>query len=199
MAKAKKTKEKKPKDKRNYKIWRILLVIIIAVALTLGIGIAFNLGGMGVKTNNFLAGIPIANSFIKPVQQAKTAEELKKESQESAMKMLEQERTNLEELSDNLAAWELQLKAKEEELMEQKEAVAELQQRLDTRLHNIEELVSYYESMDASDAVNILNNISDNELIIVILKNMKQQKCSEILAAMEPRKAARLIEIMSVM
>lgn len=124
--------------------------------------------------------------------------QVEREELERAKALLEEQRTNLEELANSLASWELQLKAKEEELVEQKAIIDELQQRLDTRVGNIQELVAYYEKMSASDAVEILGNISDNALVINILRNMKEQKCSEILASMDPRKAARLIETMSV-
>jgi len=198
MAKPKKTKNKEPRGK-NKKIWMIVLVIIVALTITFGIGIAFNLGNIGIRLNNFLAGMPVAGNIFEPIDKEKTPEQLEEERLENTRRMLEQERENLDEWSDNLAAWELQLKTKEEELNQQKDVVEKLQQRLETRLKSIQELVAYYESMDAEDAVNILNNISDNDLVVVILKNMKQQKSSEILAAMDPRKAARLMEIMSAM
>lgn len=192
-----KTKTKDPEHNAQKRIWIIPVVIIVALGMTFGIGVAFNLGNMGIRTNNFLAGLPVTNIFFKPIEQQKTPEQLEEENRERTERMLEQQRINLEELSGNLTVWEQQLEAKEEELMEQKEAIQQLQQRLEARLQDVEELVTYYENMDAADAVNILNNMSDSELVVVILKNMKHQKSSEILAEMDPRRAARLMEMMS--
>ncbi len=194
MAKADKDKSG---VKKARKMWRVTAVLVVFVAIFLGFSIAFNLAGIGVKTNNFLAAFPITRSFFRPVGDIKTPQQLEKEEHEKAVKLLQEERSNLDQLANNLASWELQLKAKEEELMEKELAIEELQQRLDTRLQNVQDLVSYYEKMDAEQAVNIMDNISDNQLLIVVLKNMKEQKCAEILAAMDPRKAARLIETMS--
>ncbi|MGI6703180.1 MAG: MotE family protein [Clostridia bacterium] len=184
--------------KRKNKRWIIIASATVIPALVLGFCITLNLAGMGVKANNLLASLPVTGSFFKTMEEPKTPMQVEREELERAKALLEEQRTNLEELANSLASWELQLKAKEEELVEQKAIIDELQQRLDTRVGNIQELVAYYEKMSASDAVEILGNISDNALVINILRNMKEQKCSEILASMDPRKAARLIETMSV-
>ena len=194
MAKAKK---EGAAPKRNRKRWIVIVPVVVILALVLGFCIAFNLAGMGVKANNLLASLPVAGSFFKTVEEQKTPQQIEREELANTKKFLDEQRTNLDELANSLASWELQLKAKEEELEEQKTAVEDLQKRLDIRVENIEELVVYYEKMDASDAVKILDNISDNALVMNILRNMKEQKCSEILAAMDPRKAARLMETMS--
>jgi flagellar motility protein MotE (MotC chaperone) len=193
MAKKESAAVKKPRRVR-----RIIFMAAVAAALLIGFGIAFNIAGMGVKTNNLLASLPITGNYFKVVGEKKTPEQLEREELDKTRKLLEEERAHLDELAGNLASWELQLKAMEEELASQKEAVEDLQQRLDARVKSIEELVVYYEKMDAADAVEILDNISDNRLVITILRNMKEQKCSEILAAMEPKKAARLMETMSI-
>ncbi len=191
---AKKEREGSKKTRRT----RLVTAAAIAITiLLLGLCIAFNFAGLGVKVNNTLASLPGVGSFFKPVEEAKGPEQLQREELEKAKKLMEQERANLDELASNLASWELQLKAKEEELEKQKEAVEELQQRLEARARNVEELVTYYQNMDATDAVKILDNIPDNQLVITILRNMKERKCSEILSAMDPKKAARLMEIMA--
>lgn len=190
----KKEREGQKKTSRTRLVTAVAAAIII---LLLGFSIAFNFAGLGAKVTNTLASLPWVGNFFKPAEEAKSPEQLQKEELEKAKKLMEQERANLDELASSLASWELQLKAKEEELEKQKEVVEDLQQRLEARARNVEELVTYYQNMDAADAVEILNNISDNQLVITILRNMKEQKCSEILAAMDPKKAARLMEIMS--
>jgi flagellar motility protein MotE (MotC chaperone) len=192
MAKKERAAVKKPRRVRS-----IIVITAVAAALLLGFCIAFNIAGIGVKTNNLLASLPLTGNYFKVVGEKKSPEQLEREELEKTRKLLEEERVHLDELAENLAIWELQLKAMEEELTGQKEAVEDLQQRLDARAKSIEELVVYYEKMDAADAVEILDNISDIRLVITILRNMKEQKCSEILAAMEPKKAARLMETMS--
>ena len=190
-------KKEREGPKKTRRAWLVTAVAIAIIILLLGLCIAFNFAGLGVKVNNTLATLPVIGNFFKPMEEAKSPEQLQREELEKAKKLMEQERANLDELASSLAAWELQLKAKEEELEKQKEAVEDLQQRLEARARNVEELVTYYQNMDAADAVNILNNISDEQLVITILRNMKERKCSEILAAMDPKKAARLMEIMS--
>ncbi|MGI6697977.1 MAG: hypothetical protein GX918_02560 [Clostridiales bacterium] len=191
---AKKEMEGPKKTRRTRLVTAVAIAIII---LLLGLCIAFNFAGLGAKVNNTLASLPGVGRFFKPVEETKSPEQLQREELEKAKKLMEQERANLDELASNLASWELQLKAKEEELEKQKEAVEELQQRLEARARNVEELVTYYQNMDATDAVKILDNIPDNQLVITILRNMKERKCSEILSAMDPKKAARLMEIMA--
>ena len=185
------------RPKKSRKIRLVAAAAAVTAVLVLGFGIAYNLAGMGVKVNNFLASLPVVGNFFKPVEDIKTPEQMEKEELEKTRRLMEEERANLDDLASSLASWELQLKAKEEELAEQKDVVENLQQRLEARVKSVEELVVYCESMDAADAVDILNNISDNQLVIAILRNMKERKCSEILATMDPKKAARLMETMS--
>ncbi len=191
---AKKEMEGPKKTRRTRLVTAVAIAIII---LLLGLCIAFNFAGLGAKVNNTLASLPGVGRFFKPVEETKSPEQLQREELEKAKRLMEQERANLDELASSLASWELQLEAKEEDLEKQKEAVEDLQRRLEARARNVEELVTYYQNMDAADAVEILNNISDDRLVVTILRNMKERKCSEILAAMDPKKAARLMEIMS--
>ena len=190
-------KKEREGSKKTRKIRLVTAVAIAIIILLLCLGIAFNFADLGVKVSNTLASLPGVGSFFKPVEEAKSPEQLQREELEKAKRLMEQERANLDELASSLASWELQLKAKEEDLEKQKEAVEDLQQRLEARARSVEELVTYYENMDAADAVEILSNISDNQLVITILRNMKERKCSEILSAMDPKKAARLMEIMA--
>ncbi len=189
-------KEKSPAGKGK-KILIFIVIILVASAATFGVMIAFNIGNTGVKTNNFLATLPVAKHFFKPIGPVKTPQELEEEKLEAQRKQLELEKTQMDEFSEQLAQWELQLKAKESELIDREKYIEGLRRKLETRLDNITKLTEYYEKMEPEDAVEILNNIADNELVVVILKNMKQQNTSEILALMEPARAARLMEMMA--
>lgn len=189
---------KSPKEKAaGNKVGLILTITLLSLVVALGVGIAFNIGGLGVKANNLMASLPVTKNFFKPVAPAKSAQELENERMENEKALVAEERKSLEEFSNSLGTWELQLKAKESELNEKEIMLMELEERLEPRIKSIEELVLYYEKMDAADAVEIINRMSGNELIIVLLKNMKQQKASEILAQMDPQKAARIIEMMT--
>lgn len=189
------TKKDKAVQKGSRRKW--LLIVPVFAALILGFCIAFNVAGMGVRANNVLASLPITGGLFQNIEEPKDPLQLEKEELQNSKKLLAEQRTNLDELANSLMSWEQQLKEKEEELMKQRTVIEDLQQRLDARVKNIQELVTYYEKMDASAAVSILDNVSDSQLILNILRNMKEQKCSDILAAMDPRKAARLIEAMS--
>ncbi len=175
-----------------------IIITLTAIVLIVGLCIAFNLVGMGVRVNNILASIPVTSSLFDRMEEPKSPLEQEKEELQDMKRALEEQRLNLDELANSLMLWDQQLKEKEKELEGQREIIEELQQRLDTKVKNIQELVTYYEKMDAQEAVKILENIADNRLILNILRNMKEQKCSDILATMDPRRAARLIEAMSV-
>ncbi|MBA1333855.1 MAG: hypothetical protein HPY66_0248 [Firmicutes bacterium] len=192
-----KSPKEKAAGKKGKKAGLILIIILLSFVIALGAGIAFNIAGLGVKVNNCMASLPITRNFFKPVAPAKSPQELEIERIENEKTLIEEERKRLEEFSNSLGTWELQLKAKESELNDKEIMLMELEERLEPRIKNIEELVLYYEKMDSADAVEIINRMSSNELIIVLLKNMKQQKSSEILAQMDPQKAARIIEMMS--
>lgn len=179
------------------KVLIAISIILIAAALTLGILIAFNIGGMGIKVNNCLASLPVTRNFFKPIEAGKTPEQLEQERLEREKRQLQEERKQLEELSKNLEAWELQLKAKESELLEQQKAIQEMQKKLESRLESIQELAKYYERMEPEDAVKIIDNMADTQLVITVLKNMKQERASQILSLMEPGKAARIMEMMA--
>lgn len=193
----KKSSKEKAAGKKGAKIGLIIAAVTIAFVGTFSVCVALNIGGLGVKTNNYLASLPVTRNFFKAVPPAMSPEEIEKERIKNEKRILEEERKKLEEFSSNLQAWELQLKAKESELNAKESEIKELEEKLEPRLHKIQDLAAYYEKMDSADAVQIINNMSDNELIIVILKNMRQQKSSEILSLMDPKKAARIMEIMS--
>ncbi len=191
-----KKKRDRAASKGGKKRWAVAVLILLVIIT--GFSIAFNLVGLGVKVNNILASIPITGNLFDRMEKPKTPLELERDELQDIKSTLEEQRQNLDELANSLMLWEQQLGEKEAELEEQRTAIEELRQRLEVKVKSIQEQVTYYEKMDTQGAVKILDNIADNRLVLNILRNMKEQKCSDILAAMDPRRAARLMEAMSV-
>ena len=59
---------------------------------------------------------------------------------------------------------------------------------------SIEEQVQYLEKVDNTKAMQIIMSMDDKESVVQILRNMKKEKASAILALMDPLQAAQLLE-----
>jgi flagellar motility protein MotE (MotC chaperone) len=94
---------------------------------------------------------------------------------------------------------ELDLRAKEIESKEKELADKELQlndtlQKLSDKLISIQEQVQYLEKVDNAKAMQIIMSMDDKATAVQILRNMKKEKASAILALMDPLQAAQILE-----
>ncbi|NLN47161.1 MAG: hypothetical protein GX153_11455, partial [Clostridiaceae bacterium] len=59
------------------------------------------------------------------------------------------------------------------------------------------QVVAIYESLDPAQAASVLVALEDEEMLVVILKNMSQGRVSQILGKMDPQAAARMLALLA--
>ena len=188
------SKRDKNKERKNNTFLLILIILILTFIVTFGSIFMFNFAGLKAEASMWISNIPVVGKLLKPIVENKNPEQLAKEE-------LEIEKSNnaikLKELNDQKK--ELDKKAKEIESKEKELAEKELQindtlQKLSEKLTSIQEQVQYLEKVDNAKAMNIIMSMDDKVTAVQILRNMKKEKASAILALMDPLQAAQILE-----
>lgn len=105
-----------------------------------------------------------------------------------------EEELNTRESKLNLRENELNLRAEDlDKLMQEN---ADINSRLSLQLESITRITEMYGSMESEQAAQILSEMENTDQIVLILKNLDNEKSGEILGLMDPQIAAGLIERM---
>lgn len=165
----------------------IFLILTLLIFLT-GISIfLLNIGGLKTQAVKFLSGLPVIGKIINAENIAQNSDE---------RDILNKLKLDLERKESDLINKEKELQDREKELNKKEQEVNAMKQQLDIKVKEINDLVKYYEKMNPVNAVKVMDNIKDINLVVQILKNMNQDKATKILENMAPDKAARITEIM---
>lgn len=174
--------------------WLIILVLLLFVVIAAGLLVFFNVGGIRDTVMGFL--------FSSKAGSNQQSEESLKLQQE--LKALEDEKNRLKDFENQLNTLKSQLESRQQELeqrelklQEREKEIDELQQKLSAQFENIKDIAKLYENMEGEQAASILSEMSDNQLVIQILKNMSEEKSAEILGLMDAKKAADLTRQMA--
>jgi len=175
---------------------KIIVVLIVFLFIILGAGFfAAHQTGF-INLNPILAYIPGMESFIienpennkesgktlvSPIE--KENEELRKGKKDLEFKIttLEEEKTKLLEQVTEMQTELTQLKI---EIKQQKTAVL-----------NAEQLATYYQEMKPEAVVRIMDNL-DDEIIVTILPILEAKQTAEIIALMDPLRAATITQLL---
>lgn len=168
---------KRNSDFKNKKKVKKVIIIIASVLLVTVIAVFIALDAYGIKR------------FIFPTPR-------ENEAQMSISRELSSEKIRLENLNLQLTAKENDLMQKETELFEKQAEVDALSTQLSTKLEDIQSLTRLYEKMDSQKSANIMLKYPDREVIANILKNMNKTKAAEILSAMDDDSAAELLQML---
>jgi len=186
-------KEKKGRKKGNT-IILILIILILSLIIAFGAIFLFNFAGLKAETSKWLSNLPVVGKLIKPVVEDKTPEQI-------AWEEIELERTNLairekelNELGKELEEREKVIASKEKGLEDKELQLNEMLQKLSDKLLSVQEQIEYLEKIENSKAVEILLSMEDKATVVQILRNMKKEKASSILALMDPLQAAQILE-----
>lgn len=188
------SKLEKNKGRKNNTFLLIIIILILAFIVTFGSIFMFNFAGLKAETSMWINNIPVVGKLLKPVVENKNPEQIAKEE-------VEIEKSNnaikLKELNDQKN--ELDKKAKEIESKERELAIKELDinvmlLQLSEKLTSIQEQVQYLEKVDNAKAMNIIMSMDDKASAVQILRNMKKEKASAILALMDPLQAAQILQ-----
>jgi flagellar motility protein MotE (MotC chaperone) len=195
-ADSKKDKKKdKSKEKRKGNTYLLIIIILmLAFIITFGAIFMFNFAGLKAETSVWLTKIPVVGKLIKPVVENKTAEQIAMEEIDQQKRVLTVKENDLNEIKKELDKRTKEIESKEKELSDKELQVNDMLLKLSDKLTSIQEQVQYLEKVDNAKAMQIIMNMDDKASAVQILRNMKRDKASAILALMDPLQAAQILE-----
>jgi flagellar motility protein MotE (MotC chaperone) len=157
----------------------------------------FNFAGLKAEASDWISDIPVVGKLLKPLVENKNLEQIAKEEIEieksnNAIKLKE-----LNEQQKELDKRAKEIESKEKELAQKEINIEVMLLQLSEKLTSIQEQVQYLEKVDNTKAMNIIMNMDDKATVVQILRNMKKEKTSAILALMDPLQAAQILEDLS--
>ncbi|ADL68964.1 hypothetical protein BFT35_04535 [Thermoanaerobacterium thermosaccharolyticum] len=172
---------------------RLIIIIFIAIFIILVVGLLFyfNIGGISNHTLKYFSNIPILKGLIQVKPTTNYADELKKLTSELNTKQKELQNAEISLSDKQKQIDELQL-----QLQKQQNELNSLKVQVNSKKTDLKTLATYYENMDPQNAANILNQITDNNILIGILGNMNKDNASKILEQLDPKKAADITKIL---
>lgn len=190
-------------DRSVKNILFITIIIFTVLAVISGLLLYFNIFNSRNFAQDFILrkteNIPVIGSVIKETfnkdsdEMVSNKEVLEQEGKEK----MEMEWETINEKKAELDKREKDILQKEEELKEKEESISQMKKELEIRLENIEQMASLYNEIKPSKVVEIFNNL-DDELIIQIMHKMRKNNVAEVLAGMDPKRAAELTKKMTV-
>jgi len=192
-----KTKQGKGSDKKGNTFLLIVIILILTSIISIGAIFMFNFAGLKAETSMWVSDIPVIGKLLRPMVENKTPEQIAKEEIELERSKLSVSAKELDEREKELDQRERAIESKENELSDKELQLNDRLQKLSSKLTSIEEQVQYLEKVDNAKAVQILMSMDSKESVVQILRNMKKDKASAILALMDPLQAAQLLEDLS--
>ncbi|KUO76102.1 MAG: hypothetical protein APF77_02105 [Clostridia bacterium BRH_c25] len=195
---SKQGKKKERKDRKGNTLLLIVIILILASIVTFGAIFMFNFAGLRSETSMWITKIPVIGKLMKPVIENKSPEQLAREEIELAKSQNAIELEEINEKKKELEIREKKIESIEKELAEKELQINETLQKLSGKLTSVQEQVQYLEKVDSAKAMQIILSMDDKASAVQILRNMKKEKASAILALMDPLQAAQIIEDLSM-
>ncbi len=197
-AKDKKKKEKvKGKERKSNTFLLILIILILTSIIAIGAIFMFNFAGLKAETSMWISNLPVVGKLLRPVVESKNPEQIAKEEIELEKSKLAITAKELDDRAKELDKREKAVESKERELSDKELQINDKLQKLSSKLTSIEEQVKYLEKIDNAKAAQILLSMDDKDSVVQILRNMKKEKTSAVLALMDPLQAAQILEDLS--
>lgn len=187
-------KRDKKKEKKGNTLSLIIIILILAFIITFGAIFMFNFAGLKADTSIWISNIPVVGRLLKPVVENKNPEQIAKEEIQQEKSNNAIKRKELDDLEKDLDKRAKDIESKERELADKELQVNDTLQKLSEKLTSIQEQVQYLEKVDNTKAMKIIMSMDDKATVVQILRNMKKEKASAILALMDPLQAAQILE-----
>lgn len=156
--------------------------------------------------------LPVVTMILSEIEKKKTEKQIERQEKsppEDPYNKLKADNRKLTEEIDKLKKGSGELEKKLEIVNAEKKGLIDTQNNLQAALDSIqssknqaqtaklsyEQLAKYYAEMEADAAVKIMDNLTD-EVNIGILQNLEDDQVAKILSAMDPTKAANLVDKM---
>lgn len=170
----------------------IIITLILLIAIFVPIFWAANSTGFNI--NAWLSKMPVTKMFIKaPVMSEVNVipvSPIEKENQELRSKI-----TELENKVSSLEGEKTKIMSENAQSQQELIALREYKSQRENLIINTKQLASYYREMKPQAVVNIMNNMDDNT-VLLILPLLETDQSGDILALMDPRRAALLTQIL---
>lgn len=188
------SKRGKRKERKGNTLLLILVILILALIVSFGAIFMFNFAGLKAETSMWISNIPVVGKLLKPVVESKNHEQIAKEEIELEKINIEIKLKEMDEQQKELDIRAKEIEVKEKDLAEKELQINATKERLSEKLINIQEQVQYLEKVDNTKAMQIIMSMDDKASAVQILRNMKKEKASAILALMDPLQAAQILE-----
>ncbi|MGI6707455.1 MAG: MotE family protein [Clostridia bacterium] len=185
----------KAKRKNGWLIPVIILFVLLSSSVLIFI---LDIGGLRSRALPVLEafGLPVEGQISQEDLQQKLQLEAERQKLAQDMEAVARKAEELEELEHELLKKEGLLNEAEKELKEKEDELEEMKAHLSLQINEIREIVQIYEKMDGENAAKVLAELvdEDEELAVRIFKNLKKDKAGEILAYLDPKKGAGIIQ-----
>lgn len=188
------SKEDNKKDRKGNTFLLIIIIMILTSIVFFGAVFMFNFAGLKTQTAQWLTGIPVVGKLMKPVVENKTPEQLAWEEIELERSKNAVELKKINEQKKELEAREKEIESKERELAAKELQINDTLNKLSEKFRSVQEQVEYLEKVDNAKAMEIIMSMDSKASAVQVLRNMKKDKVSKILALMDPLQAAQLLE-----
>ncbi len=193
-AEKKRGKRRDRKERKSNTLLLILVILILSAIVSFGAILLFNFAGLKAETSMWITNIPVVGKLLKPIVENKNPEQIAKEEIELEKVKNAVLLKEIEDKKKELDKREKDIEGKERALAEKEQELNETLQQLSGKLTSVQEQVQYLEKVDNTRAMQIIMSMDSKESAVQLLRNMKKDKASAILALMDPLQAAQLLE-----
>lgn len=190
----KKEKVKSSKSNIMQNIFLVFIILFLTGLIVVGSIFVFNIGGGKQYIAKAISKVPIIGKLVKPVDENRTPEEIKKDELQAIIDDINLQTIQLQSTKNDLEKRESDILKKEEILKQKEEEVNKKLRDLSEKLTSIFEQVEYFEKMKPENATLILSNMESKGVVVQILRNMSKDKSSKILSLMDPLQAVQILE-----
>jgi flagellar motility protein MotE (MotC chaperone) len=165
------------------------MIIIVSIA-----GIGAGLYFLPVTRDlviNTVKDIPVLSNYIKPAEKKVDQTISLEENIKELKKQIETLNTKLRETGNELELARLQIKRKEEAIVNLERELTLIKSGTEQKSKNIKKLASILENMDTKSASRLINNM-DEQRAVDVLAQLDKEIAGKILGYLEPSKAVSL-------
>lgn len=191
MADTKQTEKKK----MNPILWFLFAIVIPVSIVLVIIFVILSLAGFNVLdwTREKGSELPVVSNFVSSPEEVATEEEISRLEEELEMKdeKIEQLELTIDELEDEIVHLEQEISSQEEIIANFEAEETDEEDGEETDNDSLSEMAKTFEEMKAKGAAQILENMTEEE-VVIIMRELPNDVRGDILEAMDAEIAASI-------